>query len=737
MRSAVLATLGLFLAGCVARGPAPAPLAVEPGMGVAGQAVDVVIHGGFRPLVQLDFDRPSSSVVATSFDARLGDTPLEHVVWLDGSSLRATVPPSLAVGTWDLTVTDPRGERGTLAGAFSAYRLPEHLVIETRAGGVGAAVDALSLRLASQVPLHAVARDPAGAYVRDAAEAIWSVDGVIGTVLPVTGAATTFTADTAGEGQVRVSAPGLPGDDTGLITVTACGGAADCADACHSSASCVAGQCVFSAADKDSDHDGFVDAACVGGLDCDDGDAQVHPGAQEGPYQLATCRDGKDNDCDGFTDGADRQCAQNSAPLAVATVSPPVGAPGAVFTADSAGTTDREQSAAALRYEWDWDGDGVYESTGPTSTHAFAQAGVYHLALKVTDPFGLVGVASAPVVVAAPSDTAVVTTGVDELDPGATPSNPRGSGLSLREALGWAAATPGQQAVVVLSGLTVHPTVPQLVLGTTPVIIVGFGAVVDCAGISGAGASCLDVSGGAHQLFGLEVRNARGWAVWLHGTGAQVSGFRVHDNGSGVQVAGQDNVLGPGNELWATGSPAVEVSARSLLVDNLVRNNPAVGIEVRNGGDDTRLIGNRLVANGGDAVSLAAQARRVRVWHNTVHGNGGSGLATANSTGDTDLRNNVFTANTAWGVDAAASNLAAANANDFWANGQGACRACGPMGPLTLTADPRYLAAPADLRPDLFSPVVNAGEDLGVDRNGPLDGGYLGPAPDQGAFEVW
>ena len=52
----------------------------------------------------------------------------------------------------------------------------------------------------------------------------------------------------------------------------------------------------------DGDHDGYGDIAC-GGEDCDDTDATSYPDAME------LCGDGRDNDCDGETDEADcEQC---------------------------------------------------------------------------------------------------------------------------------------------------------------------------------------------------------------------------------------------------------------------------------------------------------------------------------------------------------------------------------------------------------------------------------------------
>jgi len=59
---------------------------------------------------------------------------------------------------------------------------------------------------------------------------------------------------------------------------------------------------------KDTDGDGFVDAACLGGNDCDDTNKDVHPGIKEGFRFLGTCADGLDNNCDGKADAADDLC---------------------------------------------------------------------------------------------------------------------------------------------------------------------------------------------------------------------------------------------------------------------------------------------------------------------------------------------------------------------------------------------------------------------------------------------
>ena len=62
----------------------------------------------------------------------------------------------------------------------------------------------------------------------------------------------------------------------------------------------------------DNDGDGYGNPAAqwctYPQLDCDDGNAEVNPGATEGPAGDPTCSDTLDNDCDGDADSADRQC---------------------------------------------------------------------------------------------------------------------------------------------------------------------------------------------------------------------------------------------------------------------------------------------------------------------------------------------------------------------------------------------------------------------------------------------
>ncbi len=115
------ATLAALLLGaCSDREPGgPEPLSVSPSSARAGAATPVRIIGkAFHPLPRSNFDDEDQATVSFAFEARLGTQPLQAVRYLGATELSATVPSTLSVGSYDLTVVDPRGKRGLLAAAF-------------------------------------------------------------------------------------------------------------------------------------------------------------------------------------------------------------------------------------------------------------------------------------------------------------------------------------------------------------------------------------------------------------------------------------------------------------------------------------------------------------------------------------------------------------------------------------------------------------------------------------------
>lgn len=93
-----------------------------------------------------------------------------------------------------------------------------------------------------------------------------------------------------------------------IHTPTADGTSCEDGSGCSSQDKCLAGKCIKGITDKDNDADGYYDAKCAGGDDCDDNNKEVNPNAVEGPSGGPKCTDQLDNDCDGFVDDVDTGC---------------------------------------------------------------------------------------------------------------------------------------------------------------------------------------------------------------------------------------------------------------------------------------------------------------------------------------------------------------------------------------------------------------------------------------------
>lgn len=733
----------LALIGCSPRAE-PQLVAITPSWTPVGQAVEVMVDGAnFRRALSVDADKPSSSAVNDLFALTLGDVPLEAVQYLDGARLSARVPATLPAGVYTLTVTDPRLRTATLPDAFVvADPQLARLHIEELPGGAGNELGDVTVRVGQRVPMYAVGRLPNGAFFGNVALASWTVNGV-GAMSALTGPASAWMATAPGTATVSAAAPTEGTDLTGTLTALPCAQASDCADRCTANASCTNGRCVYGPSTLDGDGDGFVDALCPGGTDCDDRNPAVKPGGSEGTEGDATCTDNADNDCDGLIDLAEPLCGRNAPPLARLTLTPQAVVQGNPVNGSSTGSSDVEDPATALTYEWDWDGDGVYEAQGATSSKTFGAAGQFRVVLRVTDTRGQAAFATATAyVVASASNLLTVTTGADESDQGATASNPRGSGLSLREAVGIANAG-GAQTILVPPGTTVNLDSELHLTGNGGTTIAGAGAVIDGSRINGGNgngnngrASCLEISGRLHRIDGLEIRDCRGSPIHARGQDTTVTRCQLHDNGSGVRWEGSNDTFGPDNVVHRNGDWGIDVSGTALVVANVFRDHSGPGIQVGSGGDNSTLTGNMCWDND-RGIELAMRVDNVKVWHNTLHSNRRDGLRIRDGASGADVRNNLASNNGDFGIDASGGGVGTIGGNDLYQNASGGCRACPSLGPRALSVAPGYInSAVRDLRVFRSSPVVNAGLDLGADRNGPAPGNFNGAAPDVGAFEA-
>jgi hypothetical protein len=156
-----LPTLALCAAvalACAERSEPDGPVLVgmAPSQGTSIAPLEVEISGErLDALVRTDFD--GGATVSARFEARLvpvgGGPPVDlpDVTLTSRRTLRATVPAGIAHGAYDLAVTDPRGRRAVLPGAFRVVTSAENVaafrvdILEAPRAGVAFAVSLTAL----------------------------------------------------------------------------------------------------------------------------------------------------------------------------------------------------------------------------------------------------------------------------------------------------------------------------------------------------------------------------------------------------------------------------------------------------------------------------------------------------------------------------------------------------------------------------------------------------------------
>jgi hypothetical protein len=121
---------GALAAGCMAVPESPPHIdGLTPAGGPAGEAAAVIVHGsGFYARAEQSASGGPVSV-DTTHRAWLDGVELAEVTWVDESTLRTTIPAGLALGPHELTVENARGERGSLADAWTVI-VPAVLGVE-------------------------------------------------------------------------------------------------------------------------------------------------------------------------------------------------------------------------------------------------------------------------------------------------------------------------------------------------------------------------------------------------------------------------------------------------------------------------------------------------------------------------------------------------------------------------------------------------------------------------------
>jgi large repetitive protein len=119
-RAITLLLAVLTLAACGGSDlPAPVPTSMTPARGFGANATPVQIQGDGFAVRTVQSSTGGAPTVDETFQAWLGDVPLQDVRRVDGQTLSATVPAGLAPGVKPLRVQGPFGTSGTLQNAFT------------------------------------------------------------------------------------------------------------------------------------------------------------------------------------------------------------------------------------------------------------------------------------------------------------------------------------------------------------------------------------------------------------------------------------------------------------------------------------------------------------------------------------------------------------------------------------------------------------------------------------------
>jgi parallel beta-helix repeat protein len=233
-----------------------------------------------------------------------------------------------------------------------------------------------------------------------------------------------------------------------------------------------------------------------------------------------------------------------------------------------------------------------------------------------------------------------------------------------------------------------------------------------------------------------------------------VNGNGVFDtSGRGIRLSDATGNTILNNQIYdnnAVGIALFSSSSSNTVEGNTIYNNGLVdsndhGIWIISTSNSNIIQMNAIYRNNGDGIRIGGSSTGTKIYHNTVHGNGqeagagnGSGIIIGAGSTGTIVRNNIFSVNDGFGVDA--SEAITNSYNDFYTNVSGDCNGCTP-GTGSLASDPLYVNAPGGdfTLTECTSPAINAGIDLGGDQpdmNGAAAGLWNNNAPEQGAFET-
>lgn len=425
----------------------------------------------------------------------------------------------------------------------------------------------------------------------------------------------------------------------------------------------------------------------------------------------------------------------NTAPRACLTVTPSAASAGDTVTLDASCSRDDDDPASALLARIDFEGDGSWDTGfSPVPTpwqHVYPTAELWTATVEVMDPGGLSDFASRYALVGAPGELVLVTTAVDEADPGASPAAPGGSGLSLREAIAHVNGLAAPRIIRIDVAAPMLHAAPLPPLTAPGAAIVGSPAApLDFPGVA---SPCLTLDAPVELLLGATVTGCTVTAVMLGNSsaGSRVAECTVTPSAGAHAISVKaSSTIGPRNDVSGAATGLKLVGSALWVEENRIHGNDA-GISAV-AANQLVIRRNRIVSNRTSGLSSTPSAGACTLLHNVFDANGDDGVSLAAFGGGLVAHDNLFTRNGGYGLrDGSPSGTV--SHNGFFANGLGPLWPPGEPGPADLVADPRYAG---DHRLAPGSPAIDRGLDAGLDVNGPAGGRWNGTGPDLGAWEA-
>lgn len=178
------------------------------------------------------------------------------------------------------------------------------------------------------------------------------------------------------------------------------------------------------------------------------------------------------------------------------------------------------------------------------------------------------------------------------------------------------------------------------------------------------------IDGNYNVVDGFEIRNGPKGGITIWANNNQILNCNIHNNGNvaSSSTEGQDGVYSDEN------------TSGNTYIANFIHENGRSGTRYDHGlyicGKNEQVINNVLLGNGGSGIQVAGYTTvsNLKIYNNVLAYNGTQGLILWQSLSGVDIKNNIFYANTTYGINTSDAHGSGVNVdhNLFYGNGSGA-----------------------------------------------------------------